>query len=199
MRLLQPIADLCEQLLRLPFGQPNEVQASPRENGYAVSIVALTAFLVEGACGRARYVAGLKQKRYSVATETLSEFGASDLADRVEEIFVVRDAVAHGHLWTARVSPDVRFTRQPTQLPGYGDGKFKKIVDLDSRTTRQLKLDVFPTRVDRRTAIAVIKESAQALKFLESIDRNFVYLTPQQVKFEGNLVPFYTWVRELPN
>jgi hypothetical protein len=83
------------------------------------------------------------------------------------------------------------------QLPGYGDHKFKRIVDLGTRTTRQLKLDVFPTRTDRRTAIVVLKQSAQALKFLESKDRNFVYLTPQQVQFEGKLVRFYKWVREL--
>jgi hypothetical protein len=40
VRLLQPIADLCDRMLRLASGEPNEVQASPLENGYAVSIIA---------------------------------------------------------------------------------------------------------------------------------------------------------------
>ena len=103
VRLLQPIADLCDQMLRLSSGEPNEVQTSPRENGYAISIIALAAFLLEGACGRVRYVSGWNQKQCSPAA-TLRHFGANDLADRVEEIFVVRDAIAHAHLWTAKIS-----------------------------------------------------------------------------------------------
>ncbi len=199
VRLLQPIADLCDQMLRLSSVEPNEVQTSPRENGYAISIIALVAFLLEGACGRARYVSGWDQKQWSPAV-TLRNFDAKDLADRVEEIFVVRDAIAHAHLWTAKISwteNNLQFAQQPVQLSGYGDKKFKRIVDPDSRATRQLKLDVFPTRIHRRTAIIVLKECAEALQFLESKDRRFVYLTPQHVRFGGKLLPFYSWVRGL--
>jgi len=199
VRLLQPIADLCDQMLRLSSGEPNEVQTSPRENGYAISIIALAAFLLEGACGRVRYVSGWNQKQCSPAA-TLRHFGANDLADRVEEIFVVRDAIAHAHLWTAKISwteNNLRFAQQPVQLPGYGNKKFRRIVDPDSRTTRQLKLDVFPTRIHRRTAIVVLKECAKALQFLESKDRRFVHLAPHDVSFGGKLVPFYNWVRGL--
>ena len=131
VRLLQPIADLCDQMLRLSSGEPNEVQTSPRENGYAISIIALAAFLLEGACGRVRYVSGWNQKQCSPAA-TLRHFGANDLADRVEEIFVVRDAIAHAHLWTAKISwteNNLRFAQQPVQLPGYGNKKFRRIVD----------------------------------------------------------------------
>src|SRR6266496_1073377 len=193
VHLLQPIADLCEQIRRLSSAEPNEVQTSPMENGYAISIIALAAFLLEGACGRARYVSGSDQKRRS-APDTLRHFGGNDLADTVEEIFVVRDAIAHAHLWTARISwaeNNLQFAQQPVRLPGYGDKKFKRIVDPSSRTTRQLKLDVFPTRIHRHTAIVVLKECAEALHFLESKDRRFVYLTPQFVRFEGKLMPFY--------
>lgn len=59
MGFLQPITDLCDLMLRLHCDEPNEVQAAPMENGYARSIIALTAFLFEGACGRARYIASL--------------------------------------------------------------------------------------------------------------------------------------------
>jgi len=200
VNLLQPIADLCHQMLSLTSGEPNEVQTSPRENGYAISIIALAAFLLEGACGQARYVSGRNQKQCSPAA-TLRNFGENALADKVEEIFVVRDAIAHSHLWTAKISwteNNLQFAQQPVQLPGYGDKKFRRIVDEDSRTTRQLKLDVFPTRIHRRTAIIVLKECAEALQFLESKDRRFVYLTPHNVRCGGRLMPFYKWVRELP-
>lgn len=195
-----PIADLCDRMLGLGSGEPNEVQTSPRENGYAISIVALTAFLLEGACGRARYVSGWNGKHCS-APGTLRKFGDNALAERIEEIFVVRDAIAHAHLWTAKISwdqNDLRFKGPPVRLPGYGDEKFQRIVDPDSRTTRQLKLDVFPPRIHRRTGIIALKECAKALQFLESKDRNFVYLAPQHVLFSGRFIPFYKWIRELP-
>lgn len=195
--LLQPIADLCDRMLALRCDEPNEVQTSVLENGYAVSIIALTAFLLEGACGRARYASGQEQ---CSAIRTLRALRADRLADTIEEIFVVRDAIAHAHLWTAKISwteNDLRFAQLPERLPGYGDKKFERLVDPDSRTTRQLKLDVFPTRIHRRTAITALKKAAEALEFLESKDRRFVYLTPQHVHFGGRLVPFYKWVCEL--
>jgi hypothetical protein len=201
VHLLQPIADLCHRMLRLSSGEPNEVQTSPRENGYAISTVALTAFLLEGACARARYISSCcQEERYSPAS-TLRNLGEKVLADRIEEIFVVRDAIAHAHLWTAKISWDqnaLRFKGPPVRLPGYGDRKFEKLVEPDSRTTRQLKLDVFPTRIHRQTAIIALKECAEALHFLESKNRDFVYLTPQHVLFAGKLIPFYRWIRELP-
>src|SRR6266487_4190133 len=83
-QFLQPIADLCDHLLHLPCSEPNEVQAAVHENGYAISIISLTAFFFEGACGRARYFKGLAavgipapghyQKQRWSAAETLREF-----------------------------------------------------------------------------------------------------------------------------
>ena len=102
IHLLQPIANLCVCMLQLGCGEPNEVQTSPMENGYAISIVALVAFLLDGACGRARFVSGSDQKRCSAA-DTLRHFGGNALADKIEEIFVVRDAIAHAHLWKAKI------------------------------------------------------------------------------------------------
>jgi hypothetical protein len=207
---LQPIADLCDHMLQLPSPEPNEVQTSVIENGYAISIISLTAFFFEGACGRARYFKGLvavgipalghhQWKRCSAAG-TLREFGETALAEKVEEIFVVRHAIAHAHLWKAKVDEiEMRFIEQPTRLPGYGDNNFDRIVDPDSRTTRKLKLDVFPTRIHRGTAIIVLKECAKALESLESKHEEFLPLLHRTVRLKGGeFVRFYKWVRELP-
>jgi len=199
IRLLQPIASLCEQMLSLKCGAPNEVQAAVHENGYAISIIALTAFLLEGACARSRYVSGSQKERCSAA-DTFRDLGEDAIAEKVEEIFVVRDAIAHSHLWTAKVSStenELRFVGAPTRLPGYGDKKFEANVDLSSRLTRKLNLHVFPTRIDRATAVAVLRECAEALHCLESKDRWFVCLTPQSVRYVGKLVPFYKWIEQL--
>ena len=76
-------------------------QTKSKRRPYAISIVALVAFLLDGACGRARFVSGSDQKRCSAA-DTLRHFGGNALADKIEEIFVVRDAIAHAHLWKAK-------------------------------------------------------------------------------------------------
>jgi len=199
IHLLQPLADLCDRMLQLQSGEPNEVQAAPRENGYAISIVGLAAFLLEGACARARYVSNSNKSRASAA-DTFRDLGEGAIGDKVEEIFVVRDAIAHSHLWTAKISwteNDLNFVEPPTRLRGFGDKKFQKNVDLTSRMTRKLKLHVFPTRIDRDTALIVLKQTAAALKILESKDRRFVYLTPQHVAFAGKLVPFYDWIEQI--
>jgi hypothetical protein len=198
---LQPIADLCDTMLSLRSGEPNEVQAAFTEHGYAASIISLTAFLFEGACGRARYFKGLVAvgKRWSAA-ETLREFKETALAEKIEEIFVVRHAIAHAHLWKAKIDQiDLRFIEPPTRLPGYGDTNFDKIVDPKSRTTRKLKLDVFPPRIHRGTAIIVLKECANALQSLEMKHKEFFLpLAHRPVQFRGKSVRFYKWVRELP-
>lgn len=197
--LIQPIAELYTAMLRCGSGKPNEVQTSPAENGYAISIVALTAFLLEGACGRARYVAGLTQRRSP--PDTLRDFGEPDIAEKIEEIFIVRDVVAHGHLWTASISwaeKGLQFQGTPGLLPAYGNKKFKQLVDLKSRTTLRLKLDVFPPRIHRTTATTALKECTNALHHLETKNMRFVYLTPVHVEIGENLIPFYRWARELP-
>jgi hypothetical protein len=199
-QFLQPITDLCDRMLCLPCSEPNEVQAAGPENGYARSIIALTAFLFEGACGRARYVACLDQGKRWSAAETIRAFGEAALAEKIEEIFVVRHAIAHAHLWKAKVSlvqNDLRFTELPTRLPGYGDKNFDKVVDLASRTTRKLKLDVFPPRIHRGTAISVLKQCAEALQSLEMKHEEFLKLVLRPVQFRGKFPRFYKWVREL--
>ena len=195
VHLLQPIADLCDRMLALDCSEPNEVQASPAENGYAISIIALTAFLLEGACGRTRYISGEKQ---CPPVDTLLDLGNNDLASRVEEIFVVRDVIAHAHLWKAKISWDLQFRELPVLLQGYGDRKFERLVDPDSRRTRQLQLDIFPNRIHRTTAIVALKETAKVLAFLESKERNFVYLQHRDVRIRDKFMRFYNWVGDLP-
>jgi hypothetical protein len=102
------------------------VQTSSIENGYAIAIVTLTAFLIESVCGRARFIRQINQRMSAEATIRL--LGDAELASDVKEVFVVRDAAAHGHLWVAKVAwkdDQLVFVSQPAKLPQYGDTKFR--------------------------------------------------------------------------
>jgi len=99
VNLLQPIFDLFELLEQSDPKGPNEVQAAMLENGYAVSVIVLSALVVESALNRTRYVRN-EPKRES-AVDTLKRLSAGDLAHEIEEVFVLRDIIAHNHIWTA--------------------------------------------------------------------------------------------------
>ncbi|HEY2802055.1 MAG TPA: hypothetical protein VGI85_15805 [Chthoniobacterales bacterium] len=196
VHLLQPIFDLFELLEQSNPKGPNEVQAGMLENGYAVSVVVISALVVESALNRTRYVRYELQRENAV--DTLTRLGAVDLAHDVEEVFVIRDAIAHNHLWAASVRWDdsIGMTLDTAEkLPAYGDHKFNRVVDPKTRATRRLRLDAFPNRIHRATAVAVLKKTVEVLRCLEAIDRRYVYLSqPWHVARGKKLVPFYKWV-----
>jgi len=196
VNLLQPIFDLFQLLEQSDPKGLNEVQAGMLENGYAVSVIALSVLVVESALNRTRYVRNERQRESAV--DTLKRLGAADLANDIEEAFVLRDIVAHNHIWTAAMRWDDNIGMaldSAEKLPAYGDHKFNRVVNSKTRVTRRLHLDTFPNRIHRATAIAVLKKTVEVLKFLEGIDRRYVYLSqPWHVTGGKQLVPFYKWV-----
>jgi hypothetical protein len=199
VHLLQPIFDLFELLEHSNPKGPNEVQAGMLENGYAVSVIVLSTLVVESALNRTRYVREELQRESAV--DTLKRLGADDLAQDIVEVFVLRDIIAHNHIWTAAIRWDEcgeMALDAAEKLPEYGDRKFDRVVDPKTRATRRLHLDAFPNRIHRATAIVVLKKTVEVLKFLEGLDRRYVYLSqPWYVTRGKTLVPFYQWVEGL--
>jgi hypothetical protein len=199
VHLLQPIFDLFELLEQSDPKGPNEVQAGMLENGYAVSVIVLSALVVESALNRTRFIRNEDKREDPVGT--LKRLGGVELANDIEEVFVLRDIIAHNHIWTAAIRWDdsgEMALDSAEKLPACGDQKFDRVVDPKTRATRRLKLDAFPNRIHRATAIAVLKKTCEVLKFLEGLDRRYVYLgQPWRVRRGTQLVPFYTWVDSL--
>jgi len=196
--LLQPIVDLFNLMEQHQPKGPNEVQASRGENGYACSMVVLTVLVIESVCNRVRYVRGDVDRKGAV--QTLRELKAGGLADDVEELFVLRDVIAHNHLWEATIADDDTkglALVSAAKRPGYGDDKFDRTVDLETRQTRRLHLDVFPNRIHRQTAIVVLQKCVEILRFLENSDIKFVGSTDPHVIWQLQPVAFYKWVDEL--
>jgi hypothetical protein len=195
VNLLQPIFDLFELLEHSDPKGPNEVQAGMFENGYAVSVIVLSALVVESALNRTRYVRN-EPKRES-AVDTLKRLGAVDLANDIEEVFAVRNSIAHNHIWEGNISwhgSSAMALNSVSILPGYGDKRFNRVIDMRTRSTRRLRLDIVPTRIHHATATKVLKKIVEALKFLEGLDHRYVYLSAWDVTRGNTLVPFYKWV-----
>jgi len=196
--LLQPIVDLFDLMEQKGPKGPNEVQASRAENGYAASIAILTALVIESVCNRVRYVRGDAGRKGAV--QTLRELQGGGLADDVEELFVLRDVIAHNHVWEATIADDDTkglVLVSATKRPGYGDDKFDRTVDLKTRQTRRLHLDVFPNRIHRQTAVVALQKCVEVLRFLENSDIKFVGGTDPHVIWRSQPVAFYKWADSL--
>jgi hypothetical protein len=145
-----------------------------------------------------RYERGDPDRKGGV--QTLRELQAAGLADDVEEIFVLRDAVAHNHMWEATIAHDETkglVLVSATKRPGYGDDKFDRTVDLETRQTRRLQLDVFPNRIHRQTAVVAIRKCAEVLRFLEDTDIRFLGYTDPHVVWRSRPMAFYKWADDL--
>jgi len=100
----------------------------------------------------------------------------------------------HNHLWEAKIARDenrgMRFTEPPTLREGYGDKWHVKVMDPATRKSRNLGINMFPARIWRRDAYIALKTIAKALNTLESMDRSYVYLSPNHFQFQGQTLTF---------
>ena len=197
--LLQPIVNLFEDMDSLNLNEPNEVQASSLENGYSAAITALTVVIIESFISRTQYIRGEKPpKRPMDFLQTT--YPASGLADILEELFVVRDVIVHNHVWEIKFLPDelVGMKLVSAELRGgYGDKKFKNVLNPQNRKTRKLSINLLPTKICRTDAVIVFKNALKFLLFLEGRDRRYVYISKQYVQFKGNPTLFTDFVARL--
>ena len=124
----------------------------------------------------------------------------SDLYKKVEEIFVIRDIIAHNHVWEANVYWDENGKLRlvdAQRVKGYGDKKFDKVVDSNNRKTKILGLNVFPNRISRADALTVLKTAYEFLSEMERKDHNYFSVSALIVKYNGNVIDFKKFMSEI--
>ena len=194
MNLIDPILSLVEDLEASRLVKPNQVQANQPENGLSCSIAALSVFLLESAINRTKYLRTkyLPEQDSEVARSAVDYFAQissdSDLASDVEEIFALRDVIAHNHVWEADVEWDdhrkLRFVSNPVLVEGYGNKRFRRVLDPKTRLSKRLGLNLFPARIWRRDAYTVLRKAVEALLTLEKMDRQYFYISQQSFRFQ---------------
>ena len=193
-----PIVSLFESLNNVGAHPPNEVQASPLENGYSLAIVTLTVLMVESAVSRTQYMMKVSPPQKALAF--IKQEFQSDLYEKVEEIFVLRDLIAHNHVWEANVYWDENGKLRlvdAQRVKGYGDKKFEKVVDSNNRKTKILGLNVFPNRISRTDALTVLKTAYEFLSETEQKDHNYFSVSAVIVKYKGNVIDFKKFMSEI--
>lgn len=185
MSLIQPLLTLVEQLTAWEVALPNDVQTSEREKGYAAAIIVLAVTLLESAFNRTAYVRQDPARRDPAeyfqqvsAAHRFPDTIAKKIAEALNEVYSVRDIIVHNHMWEAETmwpvdgSPPY-FANVPTLLSGYGDKRFQRIREGNSLFSRQLRLNLLPSRIFRRDALMVLKTVWHVLQALESMDRRY--------------------------
>ncbi|MEK6753669.1 MAG: hypothetical protein AABZ00_15545 [Chloroflexota bacterium] len=193
-----PIVSLFESLNTVGSHPPNEVQASPLENGYSLAIITLTVLMVESAVSRTQYM--MKVSPPQKALEFIKQEFQNDLFQKVEEIFVIRDTIAHNHVWEANIYWDENGNLRlvdAQRVKGYGDKKFEKAVDGNSRKTKILGLNVFPNRICRADALIVLQTAFEFLSETERKDHNYFSVRALIVKYKGNVIDFKKFMSEI--
>lgn len=193
----QPIADLVERSLKWRVTTRGSVNALYYDNIYATSIILLMVAALESYATRLRYfhrtvAAG---ERLTVANFIKRVFPGFRLQKSVTEVFVLRDAIFHNHLWEIDFTWRPMTLRSAKLLPHREDAKFKAIIDHRTRRSRNLRLHLVPTQVTRRDALKVIDVVWKVLLFLEKKDRRYCYVSDHHVPFRGKM-RLFTEVRD---
>ncbi len=188
---LDSIASLIEGLESLDRHGPNEVQVSSKESGYSVSIIMLSVLMLESFLVRLKYLDGDYNKDHVliVAKNNLSP----ELFNTAEELFTIRDVIAHNHVWEAEIEFDDDYQMKLLSahlLPGYGNTRFNRVVDKDKRKTKLLGLNAFPSRIGRADVLIVLDQLLECLEYLRKNRKNSAILVNSHVRYKGRLVSF---------
>jgi hypothetical protein len=175
--LLQPIVSLLKNFPSDYKTEGNDFQVTHFENSHCSAIILLTVVMFEATINRARLVDEIYGRIHALDYLNKHHKGRFDIDD-LEEVFVIRDVIAHNHIWKAEVNPATMSIIEAKRLDEYGDAKFNRVVDQATRKTKRFGLHVLPTRIGFDDAKIVIKAIVEALKTLESVDSNYVSFYP---------------------
>jgi hypothetical protein len=189
--LIEPILELVQKLEAKPIIEPNEVQTGPYENGFSCAIITLSLFLLESAFNRTKYIRGDNNDKSDLVQYFSKLFSDVELAKDIDEIIAVRDAIVHNHLWEANVFWDndlsLKFSGRPKLLEVYGNRRQRRVMNINTRLSRRLELNLFPPRIWRRDAYITLGTVYRILAKLEEIDQNYFTITYLDFMFSDQL------------
>ena len=190
-----PISTLLEELKKHYKGHESEVQAGCYINGYAASICLLSVVCLESYVMRTRYIQGAtgdELNKIPVTKYLQKTYSDYPYLDETNEVFVVRDLLAHNHLLKVSFDRDETGSMKKNGLNrvSSGDNKFSANVCIDTEKTLKLGLNTSPILVGYNDALTILQTVWKNLIFLEGKNRNQCYVSHLYVKYQGEHVPF---------
>jgi hypothetical protein len=191
----EPLSVLLEKLEKHDNGSASAVQSGYYVNGFASSICILAVVCLESYVMRVRYINKAGQKeidKTSVPVYLKKLYQDFPFEDELFEIHILRDVLAHNHLWEVSHSRDDegRMIIDSIEKRSSGDNKYQQYVDPVANVTKNLKLNISPIRVGNSEAISVVKAMWNILIFLEKKNRNQCYISHLSAIHKGKNTKF---------
>ncbi len=186
----EAISALLERLDKHEKGSSSGFQVGYYESGFAASICILSVVALESYVMRTRYInnaVGSDLNRLAVPEYLKGIYPDFPLHEETTEIFVVRDLLAHNHLWEMQLELEegVGMKEKDSTRKSSGDKKFLGCVDRGSGKTRCFGLNVVPIKVGAEDARISLKIMWRVLLFLEAKNRNQCYVSHLHVIHKG--------------
>jgi hypothetical protein len=186
--MLDSVVQLVETLESLPLAEPNEVQTNQLENGYSCALIVLAVVVLESVVNRTKYIRQDSNKN-DIHVYIAIITGETELAKDVDEAIAVRDAIVHNHIWEAKTYWDdqsnLKFSSPPRLLAGFGNRRLRRVVNMSTRLSHRMKLNLFPPRIWRRDAYLILRVVEQTPRCIETKDRNYCYFSQHSFMFRG--------------
>lgn len=201
----QPIADLVAKLVVRGFVQGDRISANFYENGYSAAAILLLAAIVESMLQRDRYFLQQLKPTLKVsgdASKYLKETLRYRRHSRVRELFDLRNALAHNHMWEVEYTLPAesgRTHRRSKLMPS--SHQLKNVPKPGARIprTRAVKFNLLPARVDRRDLVKALDVCNHALLHLQKNGQRPVRFVEDTVVCGKRRLPFRELAEVLRN
>lgn len=201
--LQQPVADFVAKLVARGFQPGDRVSANFYENGYSAAAILLLAAMIESMLQRDRYFLQ-RTKPVSKVSGEASKYLKETLGYRrhthVRELFEVRNALAHNHMWEIEYttpSAGGRAHRQSKLLPGSHRLAAPPSANARIPRTPAVKFNLLPARVDRTDLVKALDVFNHALTHLHNKEQRPVRFLDETVACGKLRIPFRRLVEVL--
>lgn len=165
---MQPLGVLIERLVAKPREGLDGIKANEHETDWAISAILIAVVMFEGWLMRVRYDLGATAPNERQALDFYQALQKQHPLPDVTEAFVMRDIVAHNHLWSVTFAwDDSGHQLLGSNLKTGGDKKFREVVDLNTGLTKGHQLHANPKLIDRTDVKKVLKIILAAMQALE--------------------------------
>jgi hypothetical protein len=194
-----PLVDRLTKILRR---RPDRIRSGSEESGYAASGIVLLVAMFESYLSRLRFVQSTKARdsHRGAMDVVLSIFPRLRHRKALADVYVLRDAMMHAHLWEIEYESGgaVPFRLlKATMHSAYGDNKFEQRVNAKTLRTRALGLSILPLRIDRSDLLKVFEAIWKTLQVFEAADRFQCYVSDRHIRYRGKTVLFSSLINEL--
>lgn len=193
---IEPILRLYEELISFNYTGDSRIKVSPRENGFSVSIIVLSVLTIESALNRIRYIKkdSTQQNNLNFFKNKFNHLGLKlNLYNKLAEIYVLRDIIAHNHIWKISYTLNDRYDETKVYqklLKGYGDKKYNDHVNKKSKETKILKLNINPIKIGIKDVNIVLCVLEELFEFFNSIDLFYFPIKNFDFKFKNQFMKF---------